>query len=467
MNNTNGSPKEWIKVIGLVAIVFVVTTAILLLLRTGMQPGAPETEPASASETPQPYPPPATEAVVDLSAYPPPQPTPGNFDTDIPEPTQELVLIGTDEWGEPTTPVPTRGPAKVITYEPGLIDAVIPLAPPAVDAQGMLIYFARANEKSDILAQGINLDAKALPLSAPTLATQSIKYSDWWLYPAPNGSHFAINIGTEGGSLTLFYSSDVSMGDDLLLEWMLPVDDFYAWHPDNQNVLFGNGSNLLMGNVETGDFVLLVDTVGTMGSVGFGTLSPDGQRYIYFDRHTNEVWSVNINGLDAKIIYSNKAIDFSWSSDGKKVAFYGNGGVTIMDPDGSNLRQAANPDQVRSLYHPQCYFSPPIWSPDSKMLAVVVDTGHGTAFCKGWSEDVFKDTNIYLIDVASGISRPLLPDGILGNIDLAWSPDGRYLAFVSNRSGAPEIWVAAVDGSELRQLTDAGKYVRFPFWRRP
>src|SRR4030067_2387508 len=37
-----------------------------------------------------------------------------------------------------------------------------------------------------------------------------------------------------------------------------------------------------------------------------------------------------------------------------------------------------------------------------------------------------------------------------------YSPDGRYIAFVSNRSGAPEIWVAAVDGSDLHQITDAG-----------
>jgi TolB protein len=75
--------------------------------------------------------------------------------------------------------------------------------------------------------------------------------------------------------------------------------------------------------------------------------------------------------------------------------------------------------------------------------------------------------NIYLIDVEKGTSRPLLPDGILGNIDPSWSPDGRYLAFVSNRSGAPEVWVAAVDGSGLQQLTNAAQYVRFPFWRRP
>jgi len=34
-----------------------------------------------------------------------------------------------------------------------------------------------------------------------------------------------------------------------------------------------------------------------------------------------------------------------------------------------------------------------------------------------------------------------------------FSPDGRHVAFVSYRSGAPQVWVAGRDGSGLRQLT--------------
>jgi Tol biopolymer transport system component len=41
------------------------------------------------------------------------------------------------------------------------------------------------------------------------------------------------------------------------------------------------------------------------------------------------------------------------------------------------------------------------------------------------------------------------------------------VVFVSKRGGTSEVWAINLDGSNLRQLTDAGEYVRFPFWNRP
>ena len=35
-----------------------------------------------------------------------------------------------------------------------------------------------------------------------------------------------------------------------------------------------------------------------------------------------------------------------------------------------------------------------------------------------------------------------------------WSPDGKYLAFVSDRSGSDEIWISDPDGKDLKKITD-------------
>ncbi|MBM4063643.1 MAG: S9 family peptidase, partial [Planctomycetes bacterium] len=48
--------------------------------------------------------------------------------------------------------------------------------------------------------------------------------------------------------------------------------------------------------------------------------------------------------------------------------------------------------------------------------------------------------------------------------DPCFSPDGRTLLFVSNRSGTSQLWTMPVDGGEPRQLTDFGPGVAAPLW---
>ncbi len=45
-----------------------------------------------------------------------------------------------------------------------------------------------------------------------------------------------------------------------------------------------------------------------------------------------------------------------------------------------------------------------------------------------------------------------------------WSPDGRQIAFVSQRGGSPQIYVMNADGSAVRRLTYQGSYNQTPRW---
>ena len=56
-------------------------------------------------------------------------------------------------------------------------------------------------------------------------------------------------------------------------------------------------------------------------------------------------------------------------------------------------------------------------------------------------------------------------DGVLGDDGMpAFSPDGRRIAFTSNRTQRGEIWLMNADGSGQRQLTRRGRDSFLPAW---
>ena len=62
-------------------------------------------------------------------------------------------------------------------------------------------------------------------------------------------------------------------------------------------------------------------------------------------------------------------------------------------------------------------------------------------------------TNLWLIETDSGKCIQLTY-GDAKNYSPAWSPDSRSIAFVSNRSGLPQLYKLPIDGGEAVQLTD-------------
>ena len=67
-----------------------------------------------------------------------------------------------------------------------------------------------------------------------------------------------------------------------------------------------------------------------------------------------------------------------------------------------------------------------------------------------------------LYDFQTGESRPI-SDGIGSNESPAFAPNGRHLAFVSDRTGVQQIYTMHVDGAGLRQITRKG-INKFPSW---
>ncbi|AKM11546.1 hypothetical protein AB433_04995 [Croceicoccus naphthovorans] len=73
--------------------------------------------------------------------------------------------------------------------------------------------------------------------------------------------------------------------------------------------------------------------------------------------------------------------------------------------------------------------------------------------------------DIYLLDRKGGKARPILT-GMAFDSQPVFSPDGKRIVFVSDRSGAENIWVAGADGRHPRQVTlyDGNTVFTSPVW---
>jgi TolB protein len=63
------------------------------------------------------------------------------------------------------------------------------------------------------------------------------------------------------------------------------------------------------------------------------------------------------------------------------------------------------------------------------------------------------NTDLFVADADGGAPRPLLPDPAL-DYDAAFSPDGRWIVFTSERAGSADLFRVRPDGSGLERLTD-------------
>ena len=99
----------------------------------------------------------------------------------------------------------------------------------------------------------------------------------------------------------------------------------------------------------------------------------------------------------------------------------------------------------------------PTISPDGK-LAVVAVTSYNIADNKGY-------TDLWLLPVAGGAARQLT-NAKARDGNAAFSPDGRWIAFVSKRGDDKEnqIYLIAVDGGEARQVTKLPTGASNPKW---
>jgi hypothetical protein len=108
-------------------------------------------------------------------------------------------------------------------------------------------------------------------------------------------------------------------------------------------------------------------------------------------------------------------------------------------------------EQVKQLTNDRNAEIQPAWSPDGKMLAFATDRGPETDF----NTMKFSPLQIATMDVATGRITVYSPfPHAAHNINPQWTPDGRELYFVSDPDGIPNIYRLNLATNDVRRVTN-------------
>ena len=134
----------------------------------------------------------------------------------------------------------------------------------------------------------------------------------------------------------------------------------------------------------------------------------------------------------------------TWSPDGQRIAFSGlDGGLSdlfVTDLEGRLTR--LTDDRYADLL--------PAWSPDGKTIALTTDRVQGTDL------DLlqYADLRVALFDLETGRITELPHQEAGKNVNPVWSPDGRKLMWVNDRTTVNNLYLFDLDTQELAQVSD-------------
>jgi Tol biopolymer transport system component len=192
--------------------------------------------------------------------------------------------------------------------------------------------------------------------------------------------------------------------------------------------------------------------VGEPGIYEDVRLAPDGRRAAVMKGDprlgTSDVWIVELDRNVATRFTSEADTGIPvWAADGKQIAYcsprdappslylkrLGGGAEEVLLPSNGSL---------------QC---PADWSPDGRVLLFM--ERHASTGLDLWTLDLGSRAAAPLLRTPSRETQP------------RFSPDGRWIAYVSDESGRPEVYLQAFPGpgDRLRVSVDGG---RLPRWRR-
>lgn len=156
----------------------------------------------------------------------------------------------------------------------------------------------------------------------------------------------------------------------------------------------------------------------------------------YNEDAQDDICLINADGSGERLLYRSTVTDFyaTFTRDGEQILFSsrkdGQFALYIINADGSGEPALFAPPEVGAIYASDL-------SPDGRQLIFTAANGGAQ--------------HIWRLDRETGTLTQLTTEG-LNNQDPVWSPDGRFIAFASDRDGGVRHYVMDADGGSVREV---------------
>ena len=282
-----------------------------------------------------------------------------------------------------------------------------------------------------------------------------------------------------------------------------------AWSPDSASLVYSMAGSLWLQRLESEAAEQLTDGPGYDYQPDW---SSDGKWIVYskYDRDAVSLWVYDLASKKVHALTQDNAVNVEprFSPDGNRIAFvstayngrfhifvgrFNNGALTDVERFTGENRSSL----PRYYYSAFDHEISPTWSPDGSELLFVSNRGHlyGTggfwrmkAQAGGEAHEIhYEETTwkarpefspdgkrlvyasylgrswhqLWVVPSQGGDAFPLTY-GDFDNVNPRWSPDGKQVAFISNRGGNTSLWIQGMPGGKQRELVAKKRHFLAP-----
>ena len=273
---------------------------------------------------------------------------------------------------------------------------------------------------------------------------------------SPDGTQVAFTSGRDGNAEVYTIRLD---GSNLRrLTFDPKIDSHPAFSPDGTQLLFNSdreneNTDVYLMNADGSNPIKVTNWDKSNETAGPGSWSPDGTKIVFFsDRDVkDDLYIISAETVRPKLVFSDPNYDvrgFSYSPDGKKIAY----GRELDDRSGELRIYDLEVKRSTLLTKTELASTSPDWSPGHDLIAFY-DRVAGNSEVRVVKPD------------GSGLQN--LTNDPSTDTSGSWSPDGKYLAFVTTRGESmqvPQLYRMNADGGDPTAITPRKGWEGEPSW---